>query len=957
VSFSPDGKYVVTASSFTARIWEVLSGKELLILDCNYTKQAYSVRYSPDGNYMLSRGYYSAKIWDVSNGKVLHTLRGHTDKVNEASFSPDGKYVVTASLDSTARIWEVSSGKELQRLTGHIGWVYMASFSPNGKYVITACSDKTARIWEASSGKELHILNGHTSVVYNASFSPDGEYVVTASSDKTARIWEVSNAKEMQILKGHSQSLNEACFNLDGKYVVTASSDKTARIWDVSSGRELHILIGHKGSIFNVSFSPDGKYVVTASEDNTARIWEVSSGKELHLLKGHKDVVDEVSFSPDGKYLVTTSWDKTARIWEVSTGKEIHILAGHKNNGMSFCETSACFSPESNYLITTSSDHKSILWDAATGKQLFTRLQLNGNDWLVYDEDYHFDGTPGAIEKLYFVCGLEVIELTQLKNSLWVPNLVERIMNGEKINSTKLSDLEICDYIPSVERQKDSDVFYSYLIKPRSGGLGNVIVSMNNGAYIKKYKPEQLIESGSNFILNIQKAEIKQYFKIGESNNIFVTANTLDNEISSRGDKITVFENEISSVIPNIYGVFVGVSDYKGEEIDLTYAAKDAVDLANIFELSAKELMKKIEKDSSSQHVFVYNLNTGDKRTAFPDKNTIRETLLEIGKKTKPNDILMVFFSGHGVMQGETKKIFYFLTAEASSINEPANSFGISTDELAEWLKPEYNKAQKRILIFDACHSGQAINNLVKLGEPSQNYIASKGNDEEGQRIKNIDKLNEQTGFFILSASASGQSAYELSRYSQGLLTYSMLKTIKQNPSILDNNNQLDVSKWFNASQEMVKEEIRKQNIAKPQDPQIVSSNSFKIGVINDVVLNSISLAESKLIFSKSEFRNTALKLDNLKFRNIIDNEVSERSNNGSIAFISDYQGNDAYSLSGDYTIKGDRIKVEVMLIKGGDELVFNFSVNGNTNDLKKLSQEVVNQTIARLYSSKKNNQ
>jgi len=266
-------------------------------------------------------------------------------------------------------------------------------------------------------------------------------------------------------------------------------------------------------------------------------------------------------------------------------------------------------------------------------------------------------------------------------------------MNGEKINSTKLSDLEICDYIPSVERQKDSELNYSYLITPRKGGLGNVIVSMNNGAYSKTYRSNQLIESGSNFILNIPKVEIKQYFKIGESNTIVVTAKTFDNEISSKGEKMTVSENDISSVVPNIYGVFVGVSDYKGEGIDLTYAAKDAEDLACVFDVSAKELIKKIESDSTQKHVFTYKLNTGDKRTGFPDKNTIRETLLEIGKKTKPNDILMIFFSGHGVMQGESKKIFYFLTADASSTNEPASAVGISTDELAEWLKPENNKA------------------------------------------------------------------------------------------------------------------------------------------------------------------------------------------------------------------------------------------------------------------------
>ena len=78
-------------------------------------------------------------------------------------------------------------------------------------------------------------------------------------------------------------------------------------------------------------------------------------------------------------------------------------------------------------------------------------------------------------------------------------------------------------------------------------------------------------------------------------------------------------------------------------------------------------------------------------------------------------------------------------------------------------------KAQKRILVFDACNSGQAIKDFVKMGNTDQGYLAAR-NDAQAQQIKAIDKLNEKSGLFILSASASNQSAYELGRYSQGLL-------------------------------------------------------------------------------------------------------------------------------------------------------------------------------------------
>ena len=122
----------------------------------------------------------------------LALLSGHKKGLWQATFSPDGKKILTASEDNTARLWSTKTGEQLAVLAAHEDTISHVAFSPDGTKMLTASLDNTARIWSTGTGKPHTILRGHESGVLHATFSPDGNQVVTASWDNTARLWSMT---------------------------------------------------------------------------------------------------------------------------------------------------------------------------------------------------------------------------------------------------------------------------------------------------------------------------------------------------------------------------------------------------------------------------------------------------------------------------------------------------------------------------------------------------------------------------------------------------------------------------------------------------------------------------------------------------------------------------------------------------------------------------------------------
>ena len=95
---------------------------------------------SPGGLGVATTKGNIAQLWDASTGRPLHTLKAHTQLINDAEYSPNGRELVTVSSDHTGRIWDTRSGRLRQILLGHFFAVNTGSFSPDGHWIVTTSS-------------------------------------------------------------------------------------------------------------------------------------------------------------------------------------------------------------------------------------------------------------------------------------------------------------------------------------------------------------------------------------------------------------------------------------------------------------------------------------------------------------------------------------------------------------------------------------------------------------------------------------------------------------------------------------------------------------------------------------------------------------------------------------------------------------------------------------------------
>ncbi len=331
--------------------------------------------------------------WEVPSGKPLTPARDHPAGIGDLHFSPDGKLLYSAGVDSSRVLaWDTATGAGPRQLklgsdrVGRFGQGSFAVFAAGAEvFAVVDSGDAILSVHRGSDGSKQfdcgNIASEHLDR-HLTFFSPDGRKLMFLSGfDRSHSVWDVPSGKVVRTLEQLAPGCGwkAGAFSADGKLLAAANSSpglsSDIAIVDVAAAKPIATAEMHDAQAQSLIFLDERRLLALGSQHGSLYHFDVLTGRALRAFEAVPDaqLTGKLALSRDGRLVAAGAradddhegkFPPRVLVWEVASGRLRHAFEGHVGQ-----IEALAFSPDGTRLASGAADTTILLWDLRSARE------------------------------------------------------------------------------------------------------------------------------------------------------------------------------------------------------------------------------------------------------------------------------------------------------------------------------------------------------------------------------------------------------------------------------------------------------------------------------------------------------------------------------------------------------------------------------------------------------------